>query len=311
MSREKGKDKMFKQQLNQQKSELLLAAVILARSTSFVLSKTAMNSLTPFNLLAVRFLTAFAFLAILFGKKLVRIQKIELKYGFLLGVLFTIMMGCELTGLRATDSATTSFIENSAMIFVPILQFVFMKKKLKGTEGLRIALAVSGIAFLTLGASGGLLRSGCVYLLGSAIFYASAILLTNIASRKGDPLMIGITQVFTIGFLSLIMSFILEQPRLPQGTSEWGMVLGLAIICSGFGFTLQPVAQRGTTAERAGMMCALSPLSASLQGVILLNDQMSPYKLAGCLMILLSLLVPVLLQSLHKPLPRRPVFNHS
>ncbi|MBQ6517417.1 MAG: DMT family transporter [Anaerolineaceae bacterium] len=302
---------MFKQQLNQQKSELLLAAVILARSTSFVLSKTAMNSLTPFNLLAVRFLTAFAFLAILFGKKLVRIQKTELKYGFLLGVLFTIMMGCELTGLRATDSATTSFIENSAMIFVPILQFVFMKKKLKGAEGLRIALAVSGIAFLTLGASGGLLRSGCVYLLGSAIFYASAILLTNIASRKGDPLMIGITQVFTIGFLSLIMSFILEQPRLPQGTSEWGMVLGLAIICSGFGFTLQPVAQRGTTAERAGMMCALSPLSASLQGVILLNDQMSPYKLAGCLMILLSLLVPVLLQSLHKPLTRRPVFNHS
>ena len=296
---------------NQQKSELLLAGVILARSTSFVLSKSAMNSLTPFNLLAVRFLTAFLFLALIFGKKLIHIQKTELKYGFLLGMLFTVMMGCELTGLRATDSATTSFIENSAMIFVPILQFIFMKKKLKGAEGLRIALAVSGIAFLTLGASGGLLRSGCVYLLGSAIFYASAILVTNIASRKGDPLMIGITQVFTIGFLSLIMSFILEQPRLPQNGSEWSMVLGLAIICSGFGFTLQPVAQRGTTAERAGMMCALSPLSASLQGVILLHDQMSPYKLAGCLMILLSLLVPVLLNSLRKPLGRGLAFNHS
>ena len=302
---------MKSKQLNQQKSELLLAAVILARSTSFILSKLAMNSLTPFNLLAVRFLTAFLFLAILFGKKLVRITRTELKYGFLLGVLFTIMMGCELTGLRATDSATTSFIENSAMIFVPILQFVFMKKKLQGAEGLRIALAVSGIAFLTLGASGGLLRSGCVYLLGSAIFYAAAILVTNIASRKGDPLMIGITQVFTIGFLSLFMSCILEQPRLPQGTTEWGMVLGLAIICSGFGFTLQPVAQRGTTAERAGMMCALSPLSASLQGVMILNDQMSINKLAGCIMILLSLLIPVLINFLRRPLSRRLAYNHS
>lgn len=302
---------MKSKQLNQQKSELLLAAVILARSTSFILSKLAMNSLTPFNLLAVRFLTAFLFLAILFGKKLVRITRTELKYGFLLGVLFTIMMGCELTGLRATDSATTSFIENSAMIFVPILQFIFMKKKLQGAEGLRIALAVSGIAFLTLGASGGLLRSGCVYLLGSAIFYAAAILVTNIASRKGNPLMIGITQVFTIGFLSLIMSCILEQPRLPQGTSEWGMVLGLAIICSGFGFTLQPVAQRGTTAERAGMMCALSPLSASLQGVMILNDQMSINKLAGCIMILLSLLIPVLINFLRRSLSRRLAYNHS
>lgn len=295
---------------NQQKSELLLAAVILSRSTSFVLSKSAMNSLTPFNLLAVRFLTAFIFLAILFWKKLIYIQKTELKYGFFLGLLYTIMMGCELTGLRATDSGTTSFIENSAMIFVPIFQFVFLKKKIRATESLRIVLAVTGIAFLTLGASGGLLRSGCIYLLGSAIFYASAILVTNIASRKGDPLMIGITQVFTIGFLSLIMSFILEQPRLPQTGTEWTMILALAIICSGFGFTLQPVAQRGTTAERAGMMCALSPLSASLQGVIILHDQMSPYKLAGCLMILFSLLVPVLLNSLHKPLTRRPVYNH-
>ena len=307
MSREKGRNEMN----NQQKSELLLAGVILARSTSFVLSKTAMNSLTPFNLLAVRFLTAFLFLAVIFGKKLIHIRKNELKYGFLLGMLFTIMMGCELTGLRATDSATTSFIENSAMIFVPILQFVFMKKKLKGAEGLRIALAVLGIGFLTLGTSGGLLRSGCVYLLGSAIFYAAAILVTNIASRKGDPLMIGITQVFTIGFLSLILSCILEQPRLPQTGAEWSMVLGLAIICSGFGFTLQPVAQRGTTAERAGMMCALSPLSASLQGVVILNDQMSTSKLAGCIMILLSLLVPVLLQSLRRPLSRRLAFNHS
>ena len=58
-------------------------------------------------------------------------------------------------------------------------------------------------------------------------------------------------------------------------------------------------------------MCALSPLSASLQGVVILNDQMSTSKLAGCIMILLSLLVPVLLQSLRRPLARRLAFNHS
>ena len=297
--------------LDQRKSEMLLAAVILSRSTSFVLSKTALNSLSPFNLLAVRFLTAFVFLAILFGRRLVHIRLKELKYGLLLGLLFTIMMGCELTGLRTTDSATTSFIENSAMIFVPILQFLILKKKLSLRESFRIMLAVLGIGFLTLGASGGVFRMGCIYLLGSAIFYASAILVTNMASRKGDPLMIGITQVFTIGFLSLILSAIFEQPRLPHNGSEWSMILALAIICSGFGFTLQPVAQRGTTAERAGMMCALSPLSASLQGILILNDQMTVCKLIGCIMILMSLLVPVLLQSTHRPLLHRRAYSPS
>ena len=294
--------------MNQQKSEMLLAAVILSRSTSFVLSKSAMGSLTPFNLLAVRFLTAFIFLAFLFGKKLVHIRLSELKYGFLLGLLFTGVMGCELFGLRQTDSATTSFIENSAMIFVPILQFAVFKKKPQSRELLRIVLAVLGIGFLTLGASGGLFRSGCVFLLGSALFYAAAILATNIVSRKGDPLMIGIAQVFTIGMLSLILSFIFEQPSLPKTGREWSLILALAVICSGFGFTLQPVAQRGTTAERAGMMCALSPLSASLQGVVILHDVMTPYKLAGCLMILMSLVIPVLIRSLRRPAKHRPAY---
>lgn len=297
--------------INRQKSELLLAAVILSRSTSFVLSKTAMNSLSPFNLLAVRFLTAFIFLAILFGKKLIHIHRNELKYGFILGLLFTGVMGCELLGLRATDSATTSFIENSAMIFVPILQFVILKQRPQAKDSLRIALAVMGIGFLTLGASGGIFRSGCIFLLGSALFYASAILVTNIVSRKGDPLMIGIAQVFTIGFLSMILSVLFEQPRLPQTGTEWTVIMMLAVICSGFGFTLQPVAQRGTTAECAGMMCALSPLSASLQGVIILHEQMSPYKLAGCILILMSLLVPMLMNSIRRPLGRRLAYNHS
>ncbi len=296
-----------------QKSEILLAAVILSRSTSFILSKSAMNSLSPFNLLAVRFLTAFLFLTLLFGKRLIRIRPNELKYGFLLGLLFTGVMGCELLGLRQTDSATTSFIENSAMIFVPIIQFVIFKKRPGAQDSLRIALSILGIGLLTLSASGGIFRSGCIFLLGSALFYASAILMTNFASRKGDPLMIGIVQVFTIGLLSLIISLVFEQPRLPQNSTEWGFILALAIICSGFGFTLQPVAQRGTTAERAGMMCALSPLSASLQGVLILHNQMSPCKLAGCLTILLGLLVPVLINHLHRPVKRqhRPAFINA
>ena len=120
--------------------------------------------------------------------------------------------------------------------------------------------------------------------------------------------MIGIAQVFTIGMLSLILSFMFEQPSLPKTGREWGLILALAVICSGFGFTLQPVAQRGTTAERAGMMCALSPLSASLQGVVILHDVMTPYKLAGCLMILMSLVIPVLIRSLRRPAKRRPAY---
>ncbi len=55
-----------------------------------------------------------------------------------------------------------------------------------------------------------------------------------------------------------------ETPRLPQTGMEWGMVLALAIGCTGFGFTLQPVAQSHTSAERAGLFRALGPACATL-----------------------------------------------
>lgn len=50
-------------------AELLLAAVIIARSTSYVLTKVGLQDMGKFTLLAVRFLLAFAFLAALFRRR--------------------------------------------------------------------------------------------------------------------------------------------------------------------------------------------------------------------------------------------------
>ena len=43
-------------------AEILLIFVLVARSTSFVMSKVTMNAMNPFNLLGVRFLLAFLLL---------------------------------------------------------------------------------------------------------------------------------------------------------------------------------------------------------------------------------------------------------
>lgn len=49
--------------------ELLLIAVIAARATSFIFSKMILESLAPFNLLAVRFIIAFVLLALILTKQ--------------------------------------------------------------------------------------------------------------------------------------------------------------------------------------------------------------------------------------------------
>lgn len=72
-------------------AELLLAAVIIARSTSYVLTKVGLQDMGKFTLLAVRFLLAFAFLAALF-RRLLQIDRRTLLSGLAMGGIYFCVM---------------------------------------------------------------------------------------------------------------------------------------------------------------------------------------------------------------------------
>ena len=123
-----------------------------------------------------------------------------------------------------------------------------------------------------------------------------------LAANIGEPLAFGLRAAGyllvagVLGLLALIAACCFETPRLPRTGMEWGMVLALAIVCTGFGFTLQPVAQSHTSAERAGLFCALSPACATLFGAVLLHEKITLLGAAGILLILSSLLLPHLMK---------------
>lgn len=76
----------------QKKSEIPLASVIIARSTSLIFSRIALGSFRTFNLLALRFGVAFIILAAIFARRLISIKWRELLAGVLLGVMFTALL---------------------------------------------------------------------------------------------------------------------------------------------------------------------------------------------------------------------------
>ena len=71
-----------------------------------------------------------------------------------------------------------------------------------------------------------------------------------------------------------------------------GIVLMLAIVCTGFGYTLQPVAQSHTSAQRVSLFCALSPMFAAIFGALLLKEKITVWSGLGMLLILGSILLP-------------------
>lgn len=208
-----------------------------------------------------------------------------------------------------TTVSTVSLLENTAIILVPMAEAVLRHKLPKAATAVSALVAIGGVALLT-GQSGGF-TPGMVLAVMAAVLYAAAIITTDRFSHEDDPLTLGIVQVGTLGLLALVSSFVFEAPHLPQSGTQWLMIAGLAVICTGFGFTLQPVAQSHTTAQRAGLFCALSPACATLLGAAVLREHISVMGMCGIALILLSLLVPQLWQLAEKKgitlLPRHAV----
>lgn len=278
--------------MSRRQAELLLAAVILTRSTGYLFSKAGIDSLGVFNLLAARFLLAFAMLAIIFFGKFKGVKPCDILRGAVLGGVFALVMALELIALKTTDTSTASFLENTAIIFVPLIEAWLLRRAPERTALISAAAAVAGVALLTLGSGGFGFTSGELYCLCAALLYALAIIITDRFSRRGNGLMIGVMQVGFIGIYALAASFIFEAPRLPSGGTEWGVILVLAIVCTCVGFTFQPVAQAHLSSECSGLFCALSPVFASLLGVVFLGEPVTLQGVFGSALILFSLYIP-------------------
>ncbi len=287
------------------RAELLLAGVITARATSYLFSKLIMQSMSMFNMLGIRFLLAFTLLLILFFKRIRKINRKTFAAGAVMGCLYFLVMTAELNGLKRTSSGNVSFLENTAIVIVPLLQAVLLRRFPRWKAVICALLCLIGVGFLTIG-SGMAFGAGEMFCMLAAFLYACAILTTDRLTHGNiDALAAGIVQVGMIGALSLTASLLFEAPRLPSGMLEWTGIVMLAVVCSGFGFTLQPVAQSGTTAERAGMFCALNPMVATILGIVFLHEAFTVQSAVGGGLILAGILI----SELPEPKPKEKLLR--
>lgn len=272
-------------------AKILLASVILARSSSYILAKIGLNEMGVFNLMGIRFLMAFAIMFLLFRKHLMTADKKSITAGFAVGAAYFIVMSFEVFSLKTCESSTTAFLENTAIVMVPLFEAFLARKMLPVKTVVSFLMAMSGVALMTLQGTAFSFTFGHFLALIAAVTYAGAILITDRLSKQSDALVIGIVQLGTMGGLSAIASFLFEQPRLPSEASAWIALILLACVCSCFGFTLQPVAQKYTSAETAGLYCAFGPLGAGALGWLCLNEALSAFAFIGAGLILLSILI--------------------
>lgn len=273
----------------------LLTLLVTARATGCLFSKICLAELEPLTLLAYRSLLASLFLLPFLYRRLMRIRFHDLKSGIVLGIFFFLTMVAELVGLVSTNVSIAAVLENTAIVMVPFIAALFSHRVPDLYTLICCTLAFAGVAVMTWTGAGFYLAVGESLLLLSAIFYALNIVFTSRLAEGCDPLAVGFVQVLTMGVLATLCAFRFESPAIPISYQTYESLFYLAIICTSFGFTLQPLAQSRCSAETAGILCALSPPVGVLLGVIVLGETLTTLHITGLFLVLVAIMLYALI----------------
>lgn len=271
-------------------ANLLFVIATIGWGSSYLFTKFAVEELTPFAIIAYRFGIAFIVTACIFHKRLNHISKQTWKASAILGSLLFIVFLLFGYTMQLVSPSTAGFLVATTVVLVPLVS-VFFTKKLPSRQ-IVIGGSVVFVGLMLFSLKGQLaIEFGAVLALMMAFFFALHIVVNNYFAKTNDALQLGILQLGFAGVLGFICMLLFEEPTKPATTRGWLSILLLAIVCSAFGFVVQSVAQKYTTAEETGFILALEPLFAAIFSFIAIGEVLSAREWLGALLIFTGVLL--------------------
>ena len=296
---------------------LLLTAVIWG--TAFVFQRVGMDSIEPITFNAARMWLAAAaigLVAVLTGKKkdlqaensgtgftdtrdkVQERRRNTILGGICCGSFLTAASLFQQMGVVYTTAGKAGFITAMYMLLVPIINFVFFKKKNTWLVWTGVLIGVFGMYLLCI-KDGFSLTYGDTLVCICALLFSGHILCCDHFVQLGNPIQISAIQFTTTAVISSIIAWIVEAPSPEKIVSAAIPILYCGIVSGGVGYTLQMIAQKFTDPTIASLLMSLESVFAVIAGAILLGERMTSRELAGCIVMFAAI---VLVQI---PLPER------
>lgn len=276
------------------KQELLASLALVVTAViwggGFVATKNGLGHITPFYLMAARFLIAFFLLSALFYKKVKTITKEDLKGGLTIGIFLFTAFTTQTIGLKYTTPAKQAFLTGTYVVMVPFLYWILYKKRPDIFSYLGAFLCFVGIATLTYSGSVLNLNLGDTLTLVCALLYAGHIVATGYFAENLDPIVLSIIQFGLSGVLSLICALIFEPSPQALNSSAVFSILYLGLFSTCIAFIFQTVGQKYTTSTKAAIILSTEAVFGTLFSVLLIHEKFTLNMFIGCALIFISII---------------------
>ncbi len=275
----------------QKYAKLFSATVPLAWGMSYLFVALGASEIPSIELVALRCGVAFIALILLFFHHLRKTFSWKLMiYSAFAGLLiFAVFYGL-VVGVIDTSASTAGFLASTTVVIVPIIQAIMTRKMPDFKTVVAILIVLSGLFLLT-GADLSQFNSGAVMSLIAAVLYAIYIILSKHFVERVDAMSLGIWQLGFASLYALIGTFALETPVLPHTGIVWASVLGLALICSAYGWVMQTIVQAYVSAEFTSFMFSLEPIFTAFFALLFFGEWLSGVAYLGTALIFIGVLL--------------------
>lgn len=272
------------------KGEIILLLTSIMWGGGFIATEFSLGSMTPLQVMTIRFLIATIILCSVFFNQLKQISKSTLKKGTLAGFFLFVGFVFQTVGLKYTTVSNNAFLSAIPVIFVPIIG-IFLGRKIDRYGIIGTILTVIGIAFLTINGSLTSINIGDVLTILGAMFYAIQILLVDMFAKEEDVTVFTIVQITMCFLFSLITMLIRGDLSFNITFNSGGGVIYLAVFSTAIGLFLQVLGQKSTTETRAAIIMSTESVFGTIFAIILLNQALTIKVIIGCIIIFIAIII--------------------
>lgn len=292
---------------------LILLTLMLIWGASYSAVKVALESLSPFAVVTVRFALGAACLALVLGRGGVADLRRSCRPGLITGAALAAGFLLQTCGLRETSASTGGFLAGLIVLLVAVGGFLVFRAAFGARAVVGLVLGLVGLAMLcwpTDAAAGAVQDTprGILLQVASSVCFAAHILLISHFGRGAPAIAYCFWQLMLVTFVGAL-AILVEASVAAAGRSSIeltgaliGVLLYLGVLASGISIAIQSKVQHRVHPTHVALLFATQPLFAALVGWATLGDRMGTLQLIGGATIVSG----VVLTSLDRSRPPEP-----
>lgn len=273
------------------RADLSLLLVTIFWGAGFPATKIALQTMTPYYHIGIRFAVASLLLSIIFYKKLRNLNMDLIKPALILSSLLFATYAFQTVGIQYTTASKSSFFSGLAVLLVPVFSVFYLKAKLEFKTVISVITATLGLFLLSNTGADTNFNIGDFLTILCSICYAWQLLLTGTYVKKHDTTLLAIVQLFFVSLYGMTFAIISEPlPKDISMVSFWSLMFS-AVFCTAFAFWVQTTAQKFTSSLYVALIFTMEPVFGALTSFLILDEVLGIRGIIGGILIVSAMLI--------------------